>query len=69
MIEPIVSAALAVQSNLGDFVNNTAKENAKRTAGRISKSSAVIPGLACAGELKIAVAIYDLKTGIVTFLD
>ena len=26
MIEPIVPAALAVQSDAGDFVNNTAKE-------------------------------------------
>ena len=32
MIEPIVPAALAVRNEPGDFVNNAAKESAKRTA-------------------------------------
>jgi len=33
MIEPILPAALAVRNDSGDFVNNTTKESAKRTAG------------------------------------
>jgi carbonic anhydrase len=69
MIEPIVPAALAVRSNPGDFVNNAAKENAKRTAGRLTAASTLIAGLAAAGKLNIASAIYDLKTGVVTYLD
>ncbi len=69
MIEPILPAALAVQTNPGDFVNNTAKESAKRMAGRLTAASALIAGLAGAGKLKIAAAIYDLETGVVTYLD
>jgi carbonic anhydrase len=69
MIEPILPAALAVRSAPGDLVNNAAKESAKRTAGRLTKVSTLIAGLAGAGKLKITAAIYDLKTGVVTYLD
>jgi carbonic anhydrase len=69
MIEPILPAALAVRSDPGDFVDNTAKESAKRTAGRLTKASTLVAGLADAGKVKIAAAIYDLKTGVVTYLD
>ena len=69
MIEPILPAALAVRSAPGDFVNNAAKESAKRTAGRLTTASTLIADLASAGKLKIAVAIYDLNTGVVTYLD
>ena len=69
MVEPIVPAALAVRSNPGDFVNNAAKESAKRTAARLTAASTLIAGLAGAGKLKIAAAIYDLETGVVTYLD
>ena len=69
MIEPIVPAALAVQKEPGDFVDNTAKESAKRTAGRLTASSTLIAGLIKDGKLKITSAIYDLKTGEVTYLD
>jgi carbonic anhydrase len=69
MIEPIVPAALAVRSSAGDFVNNAAKESAKRTAARLTSASTLITGLVGAGKLKITAAIYDLKTGVVTYLD
>ena len=69
MIEPILPAALAVRSDPGDLVDNTAKESAKRTARRLTTASTLIAGLAGAGKLKIAAAIYDLKTGVVTYLD
>src|SRR5215212_7494695 len=68
MIEPILPAALAVRNNVGDLVNNTAKESAKRTAARLIRASALIAGLADAGKLKIAAAIYDLETGVVNYL-
>ncbi len=67
MIEPILPAALAVQKDSGDFVNNAAIENAKRTAGRLTAASTLIAGLAGDGKLKIVSAIYDLKTGVVSF--
>jgi carbonic anhydrase len=68
MIEPILPAALAVRSRPGDFVNNAAQESARRTAKRLTGSK-LIAGLVGAGKLKIAAAIYDLQTGIVSYLD
>src|SRR3954453_18623131 len=35
MIKPILPAALAVQKESGDFINNTAKESARRTSARL----------------------------------
>jgi carbonic anhydrase len=69
MIQPILPAALAVQKDPGDFVNNAAKESARRTAGHLAAASSLISGLAGAGKVKIVSAIYDLKTGVVTYLD
>ena len=69
MIEPILPAALAVRNDPGDFVNNAAKESAKRTARWLTATSTLIAGLASEGKLKIAAAIYDLNTGVVSYLD
>lgn len=69
MIEPIVPAALAVKDLPGDFVNNAAKESAKRTAAKLAKASSLISGLVDGGKLKIVAAIYDLQTGVVSILD
>ena len=68
MIKPILPAALAVRKDAGDFVENTAKESAKRTAKRLTAASRLIDGLAKAGKVKVAAAIYDLETGVVTYL-
>ena len=69
MIEPILPAAIAVRNDPGDFVDNAAKESAKRTAGRLSAASTLLADLAGAGKLKIVPAIYDLQSGVVTYLD
>jgi carbonic anhydrase len=69
MIKPILPAALAVQKDPGDFVDNTAKESARRTAGRLTAVSTPLSGLAETGKLKIVAAIYDLQTGLVTYLN
>jgi len=69
MIEPILPAALAVRNDLGDLVNNTAKESAKRTVKRLATQSKLITNLVKAGKLKVVPAIYDLQTGVVTYLD
>ena len=53
----------------GDFANNAAKESAKRTAARLPTLSALISGPVAAGKLKVVSAIYDLETGVVTYLD
>jgi carbonic anhydrase len=69
MIEPILPAAIAVRSEAGDFVDNTAKESARRTARRLAVSSKLLVGLIGTGKLKIVAAIYDLGTGVVTYID
>ena len=69
LIEPIVPAALAVRNEFGDFVNNTAKESAKRTAARLPALSALIAELVRPGKVKIAAGIYDLESGVVTYLE
>jgi carbonic anhydrase len=67
MIEPILPAALAAQGEEGDYVNNTAKKSAQRTAARLTSASTLI-GPRRRGKLKIVAAIYDLETGVVTYL-
>jgi len=68
MIEPILPAALAVRGEPGDFVDNAARQSARRTAARLTSASALIAGLAGQGKLKIVAAIYDLQTGVVSYL-
>ena len=68
MIDPILPSALAVRDAAGDFVDNTARESARRTAARLTASS-LNAGLAAEGKLKIMAAIYDLDTGVVTYLE
>jgi carbonic anhydrase len=68
MIEPILPAALAVRNNPGDFVENAAKESAKRTAARLTAST-VVAGLLSTGKLNIKAAMYDLQSGIVSYID
>jgi carbonic anhydrase len=69
MIEPIVPAALAVRNDSGDFADNTAKESAKQTAARLPTLSSIVGDLVDAGKVKIVAAIYDLQSGVVTYLD
>ena len=69
MIEPIIPAALAVRDQPGDFVNNAAKESARRTAASLASASSILGDPLAAGKLKIVAAIYDLETGAVAFLD
>ncbi len=68
MIEPILPAALAARGQEGNYVDNTAKLSAQRTAARLASASTIISGLAGSGKLKIVPAIYDLQTGVVTYL-
>ncbi len=68
MIEPIVPAALSVRAEAGDFANNTAVESARRTAARLAAGSTLLADSVGKGSLKIVPAIYDLETGVVTWL-
>lgn len=67
MIQPILPAAIAARDQPGDFVTNTAKDSASRTAGSIGALSTLISGRVEAGKLKIVPAIYDLDTGEVAY--
>lgn len=68
MIEPILPAAIAAKGEQGDFVNNAARESARRTTARLSAASTLVSGLVGDGKLKVVAAIYDLQTGVVTYL-
>jgi len=69
MINSILPAAIAVKSDPGDFVTNATKESARRTAAHVASASSLIKNLVDAGKLKIAAALYDLDTGMVSYLD
>jgi carbonic anhydrase len=68
MIDPIIPAALAARSRDGDFLDNSVRESALRTANRLTQASSVLAGLVKAGKLKILAAHYDLATGKVEYL-
>jgi carbonic anhydrase len=44
-------------------------ESARRTAGRLTAASTILADLTNAGKLKIVAGIYDLKTGVVAYLN
>ena len=58
-----------MRNDPGDFTNNAAKESAKRTASGLTATSTLIADLVSTGKVKIVAAIYDLETGVVTYLD
>jgi carbonic anhydrase len=68
MVNPILPAALATRNSSGDWVDNAAKESAKRTAKRLAASKLLTTGIA-AGKMKVTSAIYDLQTGVISYLD
>jgi carbonic anhydrase len=68
MIEPILPAAIAMRGQAGDFVDNTIRESAKRTARRLTEVSPVLAELVKAGKLKIVAASYSLENGSVDYL-
>ena len=67
MIDPIIPAALAARGRSGDFLDNSTRESALRTARRLT-TSATLAGLVSAGKLQILAAHYDLATGKVEYL-
>jgi carbonic anhydrase len=66
MVKAIVPAAMAVKGQPGDFVDNTVRESAKRTAAKVAKSPVIAP-LVKAGKVKVIAARYDLDDGKVEF--
>jgi len=68
MVDAIVPAAVAMKDRPGDFVDNTVRESARRTAAKIAGESAIVRHLVAAGKVKVVAARYDLDTGAVQFL-
>ncbi len=68
MVQPIVAAATAMSGKPGDFVDNTVRESAKRTARKLA-GSPILAHLLKEGKLKIVAARYDLEDGKVEYLD
>ncbi len=67
MVDPIVPAAQAMQGKAGDFVDNTVRESAKRTAGQVVANSKIVAEHVHHGKLKVVTAYYNLDTGVVEF--
>ena len=68
MVNAIVPVAKAVHGKPGDFVDNTVRESAKRTAMKIATKSQIVSHLIHANKLKVIAARYDLHSGRVEFL-
>lgn len=68
MVDAIVPAARAVKGKPGDFVDNTVRESAIRTARKIASDSKIVSSLVKAGKVKVMAGRYDLDDGKVEFL-
>jgi carbonic anhydrase len=68
MVNAIVPAAKAVYGKPGDFIDNTVRESAKRTAKAIATKSQIVSHLIKADKVKVLAARYDLDNGRVEFL-
>jgi carbonic anhydrase len=68
MVQAIVPAAKAVRKMEGDFVDNTVRESARRTAHKIATQSPIVSALVKKGKVKVVAARYDLEEGKVEFL-
>jgi len=69
MVEPIVPAVIRAQSQAGDLLDNSVRENVRRTVQRLRTSDTLLAEPLKAGKLKIVGARYDLDDGDVDFFD
>ncbi len=72
-IKPAIEAEKLIMDNRNGsnpaFVDGVSKHNICISVDQIRKGSSVIRELEDAGEVKIASAIYELETGIVSFME
>jgi carbonic anhydrase len=66
MVDAIAPAAQAMHGKSGDFVENTIRENALRTARKIGDSP-IVSELLKQGKVKIVAGRYDLDEGRVVY--
>ncbi len=70
-IKPAVAATTYTGARTADnydFVDAVARKNVELTVANIRNKSPVLAGLESKGTIKIAGAMYNLKTGAVEFL-
>jgi carbonic anhydrase len=67
MVDAIVPTAQALHGKPGDFVDNTVRESAKRTATKVATTSPIISHLIEEKKVKVVAAYYDLDDGHVEF--
>jgi carbonic anhydrase len=68
MVVAIVPAARAVYGKPGDFVDNAARESAKRTAAKVATESEIVSHFIKDNKVKVLAARYDLDNGRVEFM-
>jgi carbonic anhydrase len=68
MVDAIVPAAKAVYGKPGDFVDNTVRESAKRTAAKIATESEIMSHFIKDNKVKVLAAYYNLDDGRVEYL-
>lgn len=76
MLENIQPAVEALSDYEGDrasanpkFVHLVTEKNVRLTMERIREHSPILNGMEEQGQIKIAGALYDMKTGAIAFLD
>lgn len=68
MVNAIVPSAKAVHGKPGDFVDNTVRESARRTAAKVATKSEIVSHLIKEKKVQVVAAYYDLDDGRVEFL-
>jgi carbonic anhydrase len=70
MIEPIIPAVLKAREQPGDLVENSVRENVRRTVAQLrTGTDRLLLDPQSSGKLKVVGAYYDLDTGTVDFFD
>jgi carbonic anhydrase len=69
LVEVIRPAAQAVRGKAGDKLENAIKANVELGVERLKGLDPILAGMVKKGELKVVGAVYELRTGLVKWLD
>ena len=69
LVDLIRPAAAAVRGKPGDKLDNAIKANVEQGVERLKGLDPILSGMVKKGELKVVGAVYELRTGLVKFLD
>ena len=69
LVEAIRPAAQAVRGQTGDKLDNAIRANVRIGVERLKTLDPILAGLVKKGELKVVGAVYELRTGLVKWLD